>query len=138
MKAYDEISKYFYFHFSHSLVSTIAAPLLTTAPLAVSPAASYSLSLSPVTGLPLFGRRPSALYTYSPPPPSFRRRPFAAPFRRRPFGHTQPQYYPKSAGTPRKNEIVFIAPTGEELSSRKQLEQYLKAHAGSPASSEFD
>ncbi|KAL8497153.1 hypothetical protein ACS0TY_020730 [Phlomoides rotata] len=47
-------------------------------------------------------------------------------------------YYPKSAGTPRKNEIVFIAPTGEELSSRKQLEQYLKAHAGSPASSEFD
>ncbi|KAL8462615.1 hypothetical protein ACS0TY_033596 [Phlomoides rotata] len=96
------------------------------------------LSLSPVTGLPLFRRRPSALYTYSPPPPSFRRRPFAAPFRRRPFGHTQPQYYPKSAGTPRKNEIVFIAPTGEELSSRKQLEQYLKAHAGSPASSEFD
>lgn len=48
------------------------------------------------------------------------------------------QYLPKKGGTPRKNEIVFIAPTGEEISNRKQLEQYLKAHAGSPALSEFD
>lgn len=48
------------------------------------------------------------------------------------------QYLPKRAGTPRKNEIVFIAPTGEEISNRKQLEQYLKAHEGSPAVSEFD
>ncbi|KAH6794929.1 Glycosyl hydrolase superfamily protein [Perilla frutescens var. hirtella] len=47
-------------------------------------------------------------------------------------------YLPKRAGTPRKNEIVFIAPTGEEISNRKQLEQYLKAHEGSPALSEFD
>lgn len=48
------------------------------------------------------------------------------------------QYLPKRAGTPRKNEIVFISPTGEEFSNRKQLEQYLKTHEGSPASSEFD
>lgn len=54
------------------------------------------------------------------------------------FCYTSLQYYPKSTGTPRKNEIVFIAPTGEEFSNKKQLEQYLKAHAGSPASSEFD
>lgn len=33
---------------------------------------------------------------------------------------------------------MFIAPTGEEISSRKQLEQYLKSHPGNPAISEFD
>ncbi|KAL0651441.1 hypothetical protein Bca4012_094132 [Brassica carinata] len=48
------------------------------------------------------------------------------------------QFYPKRAGTPRKTEIVFMAPTGEEISSRKQLEQYLKAHPGNPVISEFD
>ncbi|KAL1554149.1 methyl-CpG-binding domain-containing protein 11-like [Salvia divinorum] len=47
-------------------------------------------------------------------------------------------YLPKRGGTPRKNEIVFVAPTGEEISSRKQLEQYLKSHEGNPAISEFD
>ncbi|KAI3463410.1 hypothetical protein Pfo_020073 [Paulownia fortunei] len=47
-------------------------------------------------------------------------------------------YLPKKGGTPRKNEILFIAPTGEEISNRKQLEQYLKAHDGNPALSEFD
>ncbi|KAL2539329.1 methyl-CpG-binding domain-containing protein 11 [Abeliophyllum distichum] len=44
----------------------------------------------------------------------------------------------KKSGAPRKNEVVFIAPTGEEISSRKQLEQYLKSHTGNPAISEFD
>ncbi|KAL3518635.1 hypothetical protein ACH5RR_021224 [Cinchona calisaya] len=39
---------------------------------------------------------------------------------------------------PRKNEIVFISPTGEEIKSKKQLEQYLKSHPGGPYSSEFD
>ncbi|KAF3583536.1 hypothetical protein F2Q69_00026784 [Brassica cretica] len=48
------------------------------------------------------------------------------------------RFYPKRAGTPRKTEIVFMAPTGEEISSRKQLEQYLKAHPGNPLVSEFD
>lgn len=47
-------------------------------------------------------------------------------------------FFPKKVGTPRKTEIVFIAPTGEEISSRKQLELYLKAHPGNPAISEFD
>ncbi|KAI4355746.1 hypothetical protein L6164_004491 [Bauhinia variegata] len=47
-------------------------------------------------------------------------------------------FYPKKVGTPRKSEIVFVAPTGEEISTRKQLEQYLKAHPGNPAVSEFD
>ncbi|KAK7349137.1 hypothetical protein VNO77_06258 [Canavalia gladiata] len=47
-------------------------------------------------------------------------------------------FFPKKTGTPRKSEIVFIAPSGEEISSRKQLEQYLKAHPGNPGISEFD
>ncbi|KAJ7951900.1 Methyl-CpG-binding domain-containing protein [Quillaja saponaria] len=47
-------------------------------------------------------------------------------------------FLPKEGGTPRKNEIVFFAPTGEEINNRKQLEQYLKVHPGNPAISEFD
>ncbi|CAJ1951285.1 unnamed protein product [Sphenostylis stenocarpa] len=47
-------------------------------------------------------------------------------------------FFPKKVGTPRKSEIVFIAPTGEEITSKKQLEQYLKAHPGNPPISEFD
>ncbi|THG02869.1 hypothetical protein TEA_011928 [Camellia sinensis var. sinensis] len=45
---------------------------------------------------------------------------------------------PKKAGTPKKNEIIFTALTGEEIINRKQLEQYLKSHPGNPAISEFD
>ncbi|KAK2974408.1 hypothetical protein RJ640_021264 [Escallonia rubra] len=45
---------------------------------------------------------------------------------------------PKKGGTPRKNEIIFIAPTGEEIKSQKQLEQYLKSNPGNPAIVEFD
>ncbi|WJX48782.1 hypothetical protein P8452_35301 [Trifolium repens] len=47
-------------------------------------------------------------------------------------------FFPKKVGTPRKSEIVFVAPTGEEISSKKQLEKYLKAHPGNPNISEFD
>ncbi|KAF5453236.1 hypothetical protein F2P56_028152 [Juglans regia] len=47
-------------------------------------------------------------------------------------------FFPKKGGTPRKNEIVFITPTGEEINNKKQLEQYLKSHTGNPAISEFD
>ncbi|XP_023004318.1 methyl-CpG-binding domain-containing protein 11-like isoform X3 [Cucurbita maxima] len=45
---------------------------------------------------------------------------------------------PKKGGTPRKNEVIFIAPTGEEISNRKQLEQYLKSHSVDVALSDFD
>jgi hypothetical protein len=37
-----------------------------------------------------------------------------------------------------KFEVIFVSPTGQEIKSKRQLTQYLKAHAGSPASSEFD
>ncbi|KAK1403525.1 methyl-CpG-binding domain-containing protein 11-like [Heracleum sosnowskyi] len=48
------------------------------------------------------------------------------------------KYMLKKGGTPKKNEIIFTAPTGEEISTRKQLEQYLKSHPGGPAIAEFD
>ncbi|KAD5317767.1 hypothetical protein E3N88_17713 [Mikania micrantha] len=44
----------------------------------------------------------------------------------------------KKAGTPKKNEIVFTSPTGEEITTRRQLDQYLKSHPGGPKISEFD
>ncbi|KAF1859214.1 hypothetical protein Lal_00009798 [Lupinus albus] len=47
-------------------------------------------------------------------------------------------FFPKKVGTPKKSEIVFIAPTGDEISSKRQLERYLKAHDGNPVISEFD
>ncbi|KAG2700159.1 hypothetical protein I3760_07G219700 [Carya illinoinensis] len=40
------------------------------------------------------------------------------------------QFCLKKGGTSRKNEIVFIAPTGEEINNKKQLEQFLKSHTG--------
>ncbi|XP_022866576.1 methyl-CpG-binding domain-containing protein 11-like [Olea europaea var. sylvestris] len=46
--------------------------------------------------------------------------------------------YMPTKGTPRKNEISFIAPTGEEIINRKQLEKYLKSHPGNPEISLFD
>ncbi|GMH14288.1 hypothetical protein Nepgr_016129 [Nepenthes gracilis] len=44
---------------------------------------------------------------------------------------------PKKGGTHRRS-IAFIAPTGEEITKRKQLEKYLKSHPGSPAVTEFN
>ncbi|XP_057550842.1 methyl-CpG-binding domain-containing protein 10-like [Amaranthus tricolor] len=48
------------------------------------------------------------------------------------------QFFPKRGGTPRKSEILFTAPTGEEIHNQKQLQQYLKSHPGGPPASEFD
>ncbi|XP_049359745.1 methyl-CpG-binding domain-containing protein 11-like [Solanum verrucosum] len=48
------------------------------------------------------------------------------------------RFLPKKGGTPKKNEIVFTAPTGEEITTKKQLQQYLKSHPGGPAITEFD
>lgn len=47
-------------------------------------------------------------------------------------------FMPKKGGTPKKSEIVFIAPTGEEMNNKRQLEQYLKSHPGNPPISDFD
>lgn len=48
------------------------------------------------------------------------------------------QFIPKAGGSAKKNEIVFTSPTGEEFTSKKQLEQFLKSNPGGPLISEFD
>ncbi|CAA0825249.1 Methyl-CpG-binding domain-containing protein 11 [Striga hermonthica] len=48
------------------------------------------------------------------------------------------KYTPKKGGTPQRNDIVFISPTGEEIKNKRQLDQYLKSHPGGPAVTEFD
>lgn len=45
---------------------------------------------------------------------------------------------PKKGVRAKKNEVVFVAPTGEEIRNRRQLEKYLKTHDGNPGVSEFD
>ncbi|CAA6658443.1 unnamed protein product [Spirodela intermedia] len=40
------------------------------------------------------------------------------------------KFIPKKGGSPRRNEIVFIAPTGEEIKNKRQLDAYLKSHPG--------
>ncbi|KAK5817542.1 hypothetical protein PVK06_022466 [Gossypium arboreum] len=47
------------------------------------------------------------------------------------------KFIPKKGVSPTKHEIIFIAPTGEDISNKRQLEKYLKAHPGGPAVSEF-
>lgn len=44
----------------------------------------------------------------------------------------------KKGGTPTSRDVFFIAPDGEELKSKRMLEQYLKSHPGGPTLSEFD
>ncbi|KAK8957754.1 Methyl-CpG-binding domain-containing protein 10 [Platanthera zijinensis] len=48
------------------------------------------------------------------------------------------KFTPKQGGTPRRTEVVFISPTGEEIMYRTQLDQYLRSHPGGPPSSSFD
>ncbi|XP_047938503.1 methyl-CpG-binding domain-containing protein 10-like [Salvia hispanica] len=47
------------------------------------------------------------------------------------------KFAPKKSGTPQRNDVVFVSPTGEEIKSKRQLEQYLKSHPGGPSASEF-
>ncbi|KAJ8568072.1 hypothetical protein K7X08_020794 [Anisodus acutangulus] len=50
-----------------------------------------------------------------------------------PTGWTK-RFLHKKGGTPKKNEIVFTTPTGEEITTKRQLQQYLKSHPGGPKS----
>uniref|UniRef100_A0A0C9QUS7 TSA: Wollemia nobilis Ref_Wollemi_Transcript_8074_1374 transcribed RNA sequence n=1 Tax=Wollemia nobilis TaxID=56998 RepID=A0A0C9QUS7_9CONI len=45
---------------------------------------------------------------------------------------------PKKSGTPTQNTVVFIAPTGDELNTKRSLERYLKSNPGGPSITEFD
>ncbi|KAG6554439.1 hypothetical protein Mapa_004356 [Marchantia paleacea] len=45
---------------------------------------------------------------------------------------------PKKAGTPKRKDVIYIAPDGEEIKNKKQLDKYLKVHPGGPSSADFD
>lgn len=53
-----------------------------------------------------------------------------------PSGWTKKYFFPKS-GTPTKYEVVFTAPSGEKIHTRRHMEEYLKRNGG-PKVSEFD
>lgn len=44
----------------------------------------------------------------------------------------------KKGGTPRKKDVIFVAPDGEEIKTKRQLEKYLKAHSGTLSVSDFE
>ncbi|PHT69043.1 Methyl-CpG-binding domain-containing protein 11 [Capsicum annuum] len=48
------------------------------------------------------------------------------------------RFTPRKTSKPRRNHIVFVAPDGDEITSKRQLEKYLKSHPGGPPASEFD
>ncbi|KAA0063499.1 methyl-CpG-binding domain-containing protein 11-like [Cucumis melo var. makuwa] len=48
------------------------------------------------------------------------------------------KFFPKQGNSPRKHEVIFTTPTGEEINNKRKLDQYLKAHPGGPAAAEFD
>jgi len=48
------------------------------------------------------------------------------------------RFIPKKGGTPKRNEIIFVSPTGEEIKTKRQLDQYIKSHPEGPSASEFD
>ncbi|CAK9326571.1 unnamed protein product [Citrullus colocynthis] len=48
------------------------------------------------------------------------------------------KFFPKQGNSPKKHEVIFTTPTGEEINNKRKLDQYLKAHPGGPAAAEFD
>ena len=44
----------------------------------------------------------------------------------------------KKGGTPKKKDVIFVAPDGEEIKTKRQLEKYLKAHPGTVSASDFE
>ncbi|XP_038889539.1 methyl-CpG-binding domain-containing protein 11-like [Benincasa hispida] len=48
------------------------------------------------------------------------------------------KFFPKQGNSPKKHEVIFTTPTGEEIKNKRKLDQYLKAHPGGPAAAEFD
>eukprot|EP00249_Psilotum_nudum_P033915 c5190_g1_i1 orf=194-1036(+) len=40
--------------------------------------------------------------------------------------------------TPKKSDVIYVAPGGEEIKSKTHLQRYLKGHPGGPTASEFN
>jgi hypothetical protein len=46
--------------------------------------------------------------------------------------------FTKKSGTPKRKDVSFLAPDGEEIRNKRQLDKYLKKHPGSLTASDFD
>jgi hypothetical protein len=46
--------------------------------------------------------------------------------------------FKKKSGIQKKKDVSFLAPDGEELRNKRQLDKYLKDHPGSLTASDFD
>ncbi|CAM6018811.1 unnamed protein product [Sphagnum balticum] len=46
--------------------------------------------------------------------------------------------FTKKSGTPKRKDVSFLAPDGEEIRNKRQLDKYLKKHPGSLTVSDFD
>ncbi|KAH0777066.1 hypothetical protein KY290_008477 [Solanum tuberosum] len=48
------------------------------------------------------------------------------------------RFTPGKSSTPRRNDIIFVSPDGDEIKNKRQLDKYLKSHPGGPPASEFN
>ncbi|KAL3354528.1 hypothetical protein AABB24_018933, partial [Solanum stoloniferum] len=48
------------------------------------------------------------------------------------------RFTPGKSSTPRRNDVVFVSPDGDEIKNKRQLDKYLKSHPGGPPASEFN
>nr|PNR46374.1 hypothetical protein PHYPA_013493 [Physcomitrium patens] len=44
----------------------------------------------------------------------------------------------KKGGTPKRKDVTFVAPDGEEIKTKRQLDKYLKAHPGTLSAGDFE
>ncbi|KAM7502366.1 hypothetical protein LguiB_001270 [Lonicera macranthoides] len=47
-------------------------------------------------------------------------------------------FFPPKKGSSRRKRIVFLSPTGEEITNKQQLSKYIRTHPECPSASEFD
>lgn len=52
--------------------------------------------------------------------------------------HEYMQISGKKGGTPKKKDVCFLTPDGEEVKNKRQLDKYLKAHPGTLTAADFD
>jgi len=63
---------------------------------------------------------------------------FVSPFLNFTHGCLFSQFFTKKSGILKRKDVSFLAPDGEELRNKRQLDKYLKNHPGSLMASDFD
>jgi hypothetical protein len=63
---------------------------------------------------------------------------FVSPFLNFTHGCLFSQFFTQKSGILKRKDVSFLAPDGEELRNKRQLDKYLKNHPGSLMASDFD